>query len=231
MASISKLLLVLAEAGLELIPKEIRRHPAVISTARARGKDPGRMLLDISLHYAAAKNLRDWRKRGRPDIAHVCMLIALSSLLNRRGLLELVVHTYGGLVIRVNPEVKIPRNYPRFVGLIEQLLTHGRVPPSSEQPLLWIHNGKLEDYIGSWRPDFTVLLDEKGEFATPKQLASSLVSHERPAVIIGAFQSGEFSESILRLAERRVSIAPEPLDAWYVVARVISAVEDAVGLP
>ena len=231
MAGFERLLLVLAEAGLELIPKEIRRHPAVVSTAKSRGKDPGQMLLDLSLHYAAAKNLKDWRKRGRPDIAHICMLIALSSMLNRRGLLELVVHTYGDLLIRVNPAVRLPRNYPRFVGLIEQLLVHGKVPPNSGEPLLWIHGGKLEDYIRSWQPDLVVLLDEEGELMPPRQLASAVVSHVRPVIIIGAFQHGGFSERILGLADRRVSIATEPLDAWYVVARVISAVEDAVGLP
>lgn len=220
----------LAEAGLELIPKEIRSHPAVVSTARARGKDPGEMLLDISLHYAAAKELRDWRKRGRPDIAHVCLLVALSSKLNLAGKLEIVVHTYDNLVILVDPSVKIPRNYPRFVGLVEQLLLNGRVPPRAEKPLLWLFKGSLEDYLRSWRPDVVVILQESGEKVSPKRLAELLASYERPAVIVGAFQHGDFSERTLRLSNLRFSISPEPLDAWYVVARVITSIEDEVGI-
>lgn len=227
---LQKLLLILAESGLEIVPKEIRRHPAVLSTARARGKNPGQILLDISLHYAAARDLKDWRKRGRPDIAHICMLTALSSMLNRSGMLELVVHTYEGRVIMVDPAVKLPRNYPRFVGLMEQLLTEGRVPPDAEKPLLWIYEGTLESYLKSWQPDLVAILREGGERTNPRQLAKVIVSRERPAVIIGAFQHGDFSESILKLASQQYSIAPVPLDAWYVVAKVIGTVEDEVGL-
>ncbi|MEM0494562.1 MAG: 16S rRNA methyltransferase [Thermofilum sp.] len=227
---LKKLLLVLAEAGIELVPKEIRSHPAILKAARARGKEPGETLLDISLHYAAARSLRDWRKRGRPDIAHVCMLVALSSMLNLAGKLELVVHTYNDLVILVDPTTRIPRNYPRFVGLMEQLLLNGRVPPRAEKPLLWLFEGSLEDYLRSWQPDVVILLREGGERISPRRLAGIITSHERPAVIIGAFQHGDFSERVLKLSKLHYSIAEETLDAWYVVARIVSSVEDEVRL-
>lgn len=225
-----KLLLILAEAGLELVPKEIRRHPAVISTAKIRGKDASEILLDISLHYAALKKLRDWRKRGRPDIAHICMLNALSSMLNRSGRLELVTHTYNDLVVLADSAVRLPRNYPRFVGLMEQLFLSGHVPPGAEKPLLWLFEGTLEEYLKLWKPDVIVLLREGGKRVHPKQLAKMLVSHERPAVIVGAFQYGDFSERILKLTDLHYSIAPETLDAWYVVSRIVCSVEDEVGL-
>ncbi|MEM4548526.1 MAG: hypothetical protein QXP94_07425, partial [Thermofilaceae archaeon] len=133
-----KLHLLLAEAGLELVPAEIWGHPTVAASARKRGKEPGEILLDVSLHYAAMKSLKDRMKRGRPDIAHFCMLLALGSLLNRAGMLELYVHTYDGRMIGVSPHVRLPRNYNRFVGLVEQLLKEGRVPPNSASPLLWV---------------------------------------------------------------------------------------------
>uniref|UniRef100_A0A7C4BB88 Ribosomal RNA small subunit methyltransferase Nep1 n=1 Tax=Thermofilum pendens TaxID=2269 RepID=A0A7C4BB88_THEPE len=225
-----KLLLILADAGLELVPREIWHHPAVWNTAYARGKKPGEILLDISLHYAAAKALKDWRKRGRPDILLTCLLLALSTLLNRRGLLEIVIHTYGGLVIKVDPAVRIPRNYNRFVGLMEQLLLRGKVPPDSEKPLLWVSHEKLEDVVKAWNPDFAVLMHEKGERVHARELAARLSEHERPLVLVGCFQSGEFSEEVLKLGGKPFSYADEVLDAWYVVAKTLLALEDRLGI-
>jgi len=221
-----KLLLVLADAGLELVPREIWHHPAVRNSASSRGKKPGEILLDLSLHYAAAKTLKDWRKRGRPDILHVCLLFALSTLLNRRGLLEIVVHTYRGLVIRVDPAVRIPRNYNRFVGLMEQLLMEGRVPPDAEKPLLWVSRERLRDVVEAWNPDFAVLMHEGGEMMRACELAAKLSEHRRPLVIVGCFQSGEFSEEVLGISSKQISYADEVLDAWYVVAKTLLALED-----
>jgi rRNA small subunit pseudouridine methyltransferase Nep1 len=225
-----KLLLILADAGLELVPRELWHHPAVRNTANARGKRPGEILLDISLHYAAAKTLKDWRKRGRPDILHACLLLALSTLLNKRGLLEVVVHTYGGLVIRVDPVVRIPRNYNRFVGLMEQLLAEGRVPPDAEKPLLWVSQEKLEDVVMAWNPDFAALMHERGERIHARELAAMLSEYRRPLVIVGCFQSGEFSGEVLRLGGKPFSYADEVLDAWYVVAKTLLALEDQLGI-
>lgn len=222
--------MVLADTGLELVPREIWHHPAVRNTASARGKKPGEMLLDISLHYAAVKELKDWRKRGRPDILHTCLLSALSTLLNRRGLLEIVVHTYRGLVIRVDPAVRIPRNYNRFVGLMEQLLKEGRVPPEAEKPLLWVTHEKLGDVFEAWDPDFVALMHERGEMVRARELAAELVKHRKPIVIVGCFQSGDFSEEVLKLGGRPFSYADEVLDAWYVVAKTLLALEDKLGI-
>ncbi|MEM4586704.1 MAG: 16S rRNA methyltransferase, partial [Desulfurococcaceae archaeon] len=116
-----KLHIALVESALETVPKEIIDHPAVVKNARRRGKKPWEVLLDVSLHYHAMKNLKDWFKRGRPDIVHVTLLEALESPLNRSGLLEIYIHTYGDYVLFIDPETRIPRNYNRFVGLIEQV--------------------------------------------------------------------------------------------------------------
>ncbi|MDA8341294.1 MAG: 16S rRNA methyltransferase, partial [Actinomycetota bacterium] len=55
---------VLAEAALELVPREVWRQPAVASDAKRRGKEPGGMLLDRSFHHSAMARMRDSEKRG-----------------------------------------------------------------------------------------------------------------------------------------------------------------------
>ena len=148
--------LVLAEAALETVPREIWGHPAVYKTAKRRGKTPASILLDRSLHHQAMKNLPEAEKRGRPDIVHVSLLEALSSPLNREGLLETYVHTIGDYAIFINPETRLPRNYNRFVGLIEQLFEIGRVPPEGE-PLLTLKPMSLRVLLEQIKPTRIIL--------------------------------------------------------------------------
>ncbi|RLE97772.1 MAG: 16S rRNA methyltransferase [Thermoprotei archaeon] len=225
-----RLHLLLAEAGLELVPRELWSHPAVRATARRRMKRPGEILLDVSLHMLAMSGLRDREKRGRPDIVHFCTLLALGSLLNRAGLLEVHIHTYGGKVIGVAPHVRLPRNYNRFVGLMEQLLLEGRVPPSSKEPLLWVEEGGLEDLLKRASPSRVFLLSEKGSLRTAKALAEELVREEEPMAVIGCFQAGDFRDALYEIADEVVSISKATLDAWVVTAKLLCSIEDVLGL-
>ncbi len=225
-----KLHLLLAEAGLELVPKELWSHPAVRASARRRGKKPGEILLDVALHHSAMVNLGERWKRGRPDIAHFCMLLALGSPLNKAGLLSLHVHTYDGRVIGVAPHVRLPRNYNLFLGLIEQLLVEGRVPPDASEPLLWVEEFGLKGLVERVKPTRVFLLSEKGRLTRCRELAAAIAREDRPMVVVGCFQAGDFREETLSLANEVVAISQTPLDAWVVVAKVLSSLEDELGL-
>ena len=65
----------------------------------------------IPLQLLFRKKLNNWRKRGRPDIVHLCLLEALESPLNKNKILSVYVHTYDNKIIYINPEVRLPRNY------------------------------------------------------------------------------------------------------------------------
>lgn len=224
------LVLTLADSGLELVPKSLWSIDSVKKVASRRGKKPGEMILDISLHYSAMRKLKDWRKRGRPDILHVCLLVALGSLLNRMGLMDTVIHTYEGKVVFLDPSERIPRNFTRFIGLMEQLLILGKVPPHASEPLMWVTSHNLKSALEEKGVDHVFLLSEKGEKNTPSVLAEKIVAFEKPAVIIGAFQSGEFSPEVVNVADEVVSLGKISLDAWNVVARIISSIEDVLGV-
>ena len=225
-----RLFLVLGEAGIELVPRKLWSHRAIKSYAQRRDKRPSELLLDISYHYSAMKKLRDWRKRGRPDIVHLCLLEALESPLNKRGMLEVYVHTYDNKVIYINPNVRLPRHYLRFVGLMEQLLLKGRVPPRVDEPLLKVERYGVEELMSKLNPSKTFLLDESGKRVRVMELARQLLSEERPVLVIGAFQSGDFSERVKGFADEVISIYEDPLTAWTVVSRTITAVEILLGM-
>ena len=63
----------------------------------------------------------------RPDIAHQCLLALLDSPLNKQKRLQVLMRTKKGIMIEVHPDIRIPRTYKRFSGLIASLLTKGRI--------------------------------------------------------------------------------------------------------
>ena len=224
------LLFVLAEAALERVPKELWRHPSVVRTARARGKRPGAILLDRSLHHPAMRKLPNANKRGRPDLVHTTLLALMGSPLNREGLLRTYVHTIDDHVIEIEPITRLPKNYNRFVGLIEQLYEEGQVPPGGP-PLLTIRREGLSELVGRLRPDRVLLFTEEGEPRTIEEAVRGLAGLEKPMVVVGGFPHGSFSQEAISLADERVCVDPEGLEAWVIAARVVYEFERAIGLP
>lgn len=224
------LTLILAESALEVIPQEIWDHPAIKRFSKRRGKHPRLIILDRSHHHYAMKNLENSMKRGRPDIVHFSLLEALGSPLNKEGLLKVYVHTINDYVISVSPETRLPKNFNRFVGLIEDLFEHGRVPPRGK-PLMALETKTLPALVNELKPTYTVIFDKPGETKTLEETMLDLIKHERPLVIVGGFPHGEFSKITLSLANEIICIDPENLEAWTVVSRVIYEYERALSLP
>ncbi|MEB2837280.1 MAG: 16S rRNA methyltransferase [Desulfurococcales archaeon] len=222
-----KLRVALLEAGVELVPRSLWRHPQVRRAAERYGVEPSLMLLDKSLHYNAMASLpRKW-KRGRPDIAHLTLLVLLESRAGRRGLVEAYMHTVGGEVYYFKPTERIPKNYERFKGLMAHLIRDGRVPPEGE-PLIYRVSGSLASFLASKGP--LILLWERGKRASEEEVVARALA--RGAVLgIGGFPRGDFERSTLRKAAEAYSIAGgEPLPAWSVACRIVRAYERIVGL-
>lgn len=224
------LTLILAESALEPVPSEIWNHPTIKSFSKRRGKPPRLLILDRSYHHFAMKNLPNSEKRGRPDIVHFCLLEALGSPLNKEGLLRTYVHTINDHVIYIEPETRLPKNYNRFIGLIEDLYEHGRVPPEGKA-LLSIEAKTLRELLVSLKPTYTVMFEKGGVPKTFEEVASRLAMEESPVVLVGGFPHGEFSESAIKIANEVVCVDPEVLEAWVVVSRIIYEYERALGLP
>lgn len=211
------------------MPRSIASHPAVVKTAMRRGKPPTEILLDISLHYAAMKKLSNKHKRGRPDIVHISLLEALESPLAKKGLLEIHVQTIEGHAIFIDPQTRIPRNYNRFTGLMEQLFKEGSVPPGSCKPLMVMKTMSLDGLLQHVGVKGFILLHEECERRGVSQVVSEAISSNL-AVGIGGFAHGDFSDETIKAASTCYSIYDEPLATWVVVSRVIAAAELQLGV-
>ena len=225
------LTVVLAECALEPIPKELWKHSLIRKYVDKRGKDPRFLLLDRSYHHAAMKTLMEAEKRGRPDIVHFSLLEALGSPLSREGLLQVYVHTRNDCVISVCSDTRLPRNYSRFIGLMEQLFELKRIPPEGSPLLVLMENMNIPQLMEKIEPDYTVVFSRKGTNKTLEKTVSEFVKKKNPVVVVGGFPHGTLSEAIIKSADNVVSIDREMLEAWTVIARVVYEYEKQTGLP
>jgi len=226
------LTLILAESALETVPEKLWKHPSVSKYAKLRRKEPRFVLLDRSYHHRAMQTLEQNEKRGRPDIVHFALLEALGSPLNKEGLLQTYVHAFNDYVIAVNPETRLPRNYDRFVSLIEQLFEFGRVPPQqTETALLTVEHKTLKQLIGEVKPSYVLAFSRIGKPHTLEAAVTKLANAKKPVVIVGGFPHGHFSEATLNLVDETVCIDPDMLETWTVTSRIVYEYERALSLP
>lgn len=201
--------IILLDASLELVPKDIRDHPSVVRNSARFGKSPERTLLDKSLHYHAMVSIRDKEKRGRPDIVHSSLVFLLNEP-SFKG--ELYIHTLESKIIRVDRSMRPPKNYLRFVGLMEQLLSEGKVPPRGK-PLMELLDLKLNDLVGERG---LILLHEGGKRRNLSELCGV-----KSFLGVGAFPHGDFSPEVKSIAQEMVSLGYLTLETQNVLCRLV----------
>ena len=224
------LTMVFAESAVERIPEALWSHPSVVKHARRAGKKPGEMLLDRSYHHAAMVKLENAEKRGRPDIIHFSLLESLGTPLNKEGMLKIYVHTIDDHVMFFDPETRLPKNYNRFIGLIEQLYEKRKVPKEG-RTLIELEKKDFSSLMDKLNPTRVIALTRIGEPKTLREVAEGLSLEERPVAVIGGFPRGHFTEKTSGAVDELVSIDPDMLEASVVASRLIYAFERAIGLP
>lgn len=235
LASIMTLTVVLADAAMQIVPDEIRSHPQIRQYADRRGKVPEEVLLDRAFHHSAMKRLSRSRQRappekmGRPDIVHNTLLQILETPLNWEKHLRVLVHTQDERIITVNPSIRLPKNYTRFVGLIEQLFKEGRVPQDGE-PLLTVDRTPIQQVIEKIAPEKTVGFSTLGKPKLLRNVANTIVGFRDPLIFIGAFPRGHFSTEIRRALQDTYRVDSRSLDAWVVAGRLVYDFEWAIGV-
>lgn len=212
------------------MPNEIVHHKTILSWAKRKEKDPRSLVLDQSYHHSAILRLgRSWVGRGRPDIAHFSLLLALGSPLSKENQLRCLIHTRDNHVITVNPQARLPRNTDRFTSLLEQLYEDS-VVPASGTPLMSLKRENLPDLLEDLSSQLIVALTTVGSEETMEAAASKLARAQNPVVLVGGFPVGHFSRNTMSLASQAYCIDKRPLEAWTVVSRAIYDYERAIGL-
>ncbi len=217
------LTLLLAESALERVPESLWSYPVISATAKRRNKKPSEILLDSSLHHTAMRTLPDSERRGRPDIIHISLLVAMDSILNKKNMLRVVIHTQNNEVISINPSTRIIKNYDRFVGLMEQLFQQHFVPDEHNPLFILEKECTLQEIIKRYDADRVIGFDTGcNEVKLPlffkdlkKQKQNDLLC------IIGGFPKGNFSCNVKKQVDDVISIYPEMVPAWTVTSEII----------
>ncbi len=218
--------IILLDCALELVPREITTLKPIQKHAARRGKKPSELLLDQTHHGQSMVRLSQSERRGRPDITYISLLSILETPLCKEGLLTVHLHLQDEQIVEIQPDVRLPRNYDRFVGLMEQLLLEGRVPPQGD-PLLRLVDISLEDLITKLKAGnktvLTVLASEGGEKTSVNQLSNLLPQDSSVPVIvgIGSFPHGVLSDKVASLFNKHLELDKEMMMTWHICAEFV----------
>ena len=224
-----KMHLILTETALELIPKSLGKQPSTIKNMKKFGR--AGEILDTTLHHSIMHSLKNSQKRGRPDILHHFLLDALGSPANLKGFLEIYFQCASGFY-KVSSEMKCPRDYIRFKGLMYQLIRKGQVPPNQQPYLISRMDLDLKDWIkNNFSDNNTFIFSVNGKEASLESITSKFFNESNKcAVLIGGFQKSHFSEDILKLPSQIFALSDRGYDSWIVTNRVLAKFEQDLNL-
>ena len=229
--------LIIAEASIETVPKQIASHPAVKNHAQKLGKNPREILLDRSYHHAAMlrAGLESCWKRGRPDIIHFALMEALSTPLFLKSMLKVYIHTVNDKVILIGDNLRIPKSYFRFEGIMMNLFKEKVIKSADgNNILLELHdNITFEQFIKNGvRPDKLIGLSSNGVQSTAEEIVSrNIIKNDHNfAFVIGGFPRGHFSDHTSKMFSCSYSIGEFKLEAHTVIARILYECEKVLVL-
>lgn len=216
--------LILLDSSLERVPDSISSHDTIVRDAKRRGKAPRKIILDDSIHYPAISSLEDSKKKGRPDIAHFCLLSVLDSPISED--MDLYIHTLEDKIIWINSETRLPRNFNRFKGLMENLLEK-QVISSGGKTLLKVLDQELDELMSSIQGS-KIVMREEGEH-TEDYIRDRVRNEQNIALCAGGFPHGDYRKDTLDTLKEHdfieVSLGNRALTSNYVLNRVICVLE------
>ncbi|KAF8632415.1 hypothetical protein AX17_004856 [Amanita inopinata Kibby_2008] len=161
---------------------------------------------------------------ARPDITHQCLLTLLDSPLNKAGLLQVYIHTAKGVLIEVNPHVRIPRTFKRFSGLMVQLLHKLSIRGvNGPEKLLKVIKNPITDHL----PPNTIKITLSGDAPTKRlsRYLPTLPTTHSIAVFVGAMARGkdDFADAFV---DEKIGISDYPLSASVACGKFCCALEE-----
>jgi len=217
--------LILAESALELVPKELQDNNSVLAYSKKMNKKPSKVILDVSWHFAAMRGIKDEIKRGRPDLVHFCLLESCTIPLYFEKKLHVYVHTINDKVIFVGENVRLPKSYHRFVGLIEKLYSERKIEQDGKK-LLEIKDMTFGELVDKLDPKKVIGFSTRGQTSSYDKIAESIV--EDSCIVVGGFSKGHFSDKILKKIDDLFSVDRNTLEAHVVISRLLYECEKRI---
>jgi len=181
-------------------------------------------LLNCDDHQALLKRLNRDIAEARPDIVHQCLLTLMDSPLNKSGHLQVYIHTAKDVLIRINPECRIPRTFKRFSGLMVQLLQkQSIVSMTGADKLLEVVPGPISRYLPVGSKKIAMSWDAPKVRLYP--YFKQVPPEQTLCVAIGAMAKGQddFADSYV---DEKIGVSDYALSASVACGKVCCALED-----
>ncbi|CDR42891.1 CYFA0S10e03532g1_1 [Cyberlindnera fabianii] len=185
-------------------------------------------LLNCDDHQGLLKKMGRDISEARPDITHQCLLTLLDSPINKAGKLQVYIHTARGVLVEVNPSVRIPRTFKRFSGLMVQLLHKLSIRSvNSEEKLLKVIKNPITDHLPTKCRKVTLSFD--APLIRVQNYVEKLDEDESICVFVGAMARGKdnFADEFV---DEKVGLSDYPLSASVACSKFCHGCEDAWGI-
>ncbi|KAF3780649.1 Ribosomal RNA small subunit methyltransferase [Nymphaea thermarum] len=159
----------------------------------------------------------------RPDITHQALLAILDSPLNKSGRIRgLYVHTEKNVLIQVNPQVRLPRTYKRFSGVMLQVLQNKNIRAADGSGFLL---RKVENPVTRHLPANSHRIGLSYSSQKLVQMSNYVASTSDDlnlVFVVGAMANGKIDTDYI---DDLVAVSAYPLTAAYCIARICYALE------
>lgn len=192
------------------------------------GREDKFALLNSDEHIGIMRKMNRDISEARPDITHQCLLTLLDSPVNKAGRLQIYIHTAKGVLIEVNPAVRIPRTFKRFAGLMVQLLHRLSIrSTSSQEKLLRVIKNPITDHLPPSCRKVTLSFD--APVVRVRDYVESLAASESICIFVGAMAKGhdDFADAF---KDDTISISNYSLSASVACSKFCHAAEDVWGI-
>lgn len=181
-------------------------------------------LLNCDDHQGLLKKMGRDIAEARPDITHQCLLTLLDSPINKAGKLQVYIQTARGVLIEINPSVRIPRTFKRFSGLMVQLLHKLSIRSvNSEEKLLKVIKNPITDHLPTKCRKITLSFDAK--VRRVQDYVLTLDEDESICVFVGAMARGKdnFADEYV---DEKIGVSEYPLSASVACSKFCHGCED-----
>ena len=167
----------------------------------------------------------------RPDICHQALLSVLDSPLNKAGYIKAVyVKTKKNVLFEINPQMRVPRTFKRFSGLMSQLLQKLSIrSASSPKKLMRVIKQPVTKYLpvaNCRRVGFSRSAEKirkLSEFADSVDVKKG----ETCVFAVGVMSHGKIDTPWV---DEMISISEYPLSAACCISKITNALENRFGI-
>ncbi|PIA16626.1 Nep1-domain-containing protein [Coemansia reversa NRRL 1564] len=194
-----------------------------------KGREATYRLLNCDEHQGILAKLHKDIAGARPDITHQCLLTLLDSPLNKTGRLQVYIHTTNDVLIEISPQVRIPRTFKRFSGLMVQLLHKMSIRSSkTNEKLLKVIKNPASQYFPADALKLTFSYDAP-TVHLQTWLRQKLGAQQNIVIAIGAMAHGkdDFADAYV---DEKIGISEYPLSASLACGKLTCALEDIWGI-